>query len=637
MKKFIYFATALAMLAGCTNDEFIGDPVLGEANGQQTISFGFEVPTATRASGSDAADALGKRFIVYGEKSETQEENSAIAAGVAPGTGNYVFPNYQVNYVANSAYTSTSNTKGWEYVGYGHSKQHHDNIKTKNGSAAAVAASDAFQTIKYWDYNASNYVFTAVSADSTDVNAGKVVITKNLTGTTVFDKGYTIDVTDEADLTKLFFADRVLVEQSNGKDRTAPNAYGGNVTFTFRNAISKVRVGMYETIPGYSVKVTQFYYVDDDDPTFGTMTSENTTNFVANVPNMSPASGKTSVAGTFTVKYYEKNTANDAAGITNHPTVSFTPTANTDSKNFISLGAGVYNTTLAETSATPTYDQTAGAYTTVFPQEGNDKSMKLKIDYQLSNSVTGETINITGKTAEVPAKYLQWKPNFKYTYLFKITDDDLYPITFDAVVIEAEDGQAEYITTVTEPSITTFGVNASTGKYVYGSNEYAGGSDIYATFMEGSEVKTPVLGTNVNVYYVTSSDASFKITEASVAESLAETSVGTKKIICANVNDDHSTYFTAVPAPVTTVPGEDGSTITIDALKLTGVKKQTLPASIKEDAYAVEYITYDGGTLLPADTPLNGYYSKSGNVYTELNSGTADGLTTYYKKVKVYI
>jgi hypothetical protein len=155
--------------------------------------------------------------------------------------------------------------------------------------------------------------------------------------------------------------------------------------------------------------------------------------------------------------------------------------------------------------------------------------MKLKVDYILRNATTGEFITVTGATAEVPKEYMMWKPNFKYTYFFKISDNTngstgtpgtdpagLYPITFDAAVVVAENGQAEYITTVSEPSITTFGVNSS-GKYVTDGSEYAANSDIYAAFMEGSTVQTPTLGSNVNIYTVTGS----AITEAAVAEAIA--------------------------------------------------------------------------------------------------------------------
>jgi hypothetical protein len=367
--------------------------------------------------------------------------------------------------------------------------------------------------------------------------------------------------------------------------------------------------------------------------------------------------------------------------------------------------------TLATTAASPTYDN-SGTFTTVFPQESNDKNLKLKMDYQLVNAITGETINVNGATAEIPAEYLQWKPNFKYTYLFKINDNTngstgggvvgLYPITFDAVEIVAEDGTAEYITTVSEPSITTFGVNSSTGKYITGGSEYAASSNIYATIMDGSSVKDFTLGGSsdgsVNVYHVTTADAAkFPITEASVAEAIAEnksnamnvdiytfdgSSTYTKvddastldasttyykadseskapgavgyvqttavadvdyvivKIKYTNINTETSPYFTSEPGEVTTVPGEDGIDITgTHALKLTGVTATTATT-----AYAIEYIrdeafTNDGGkTYSFADEAA---FTAAGTLYKDAactqvayyTDYTAAPTATYYKKI----
>lgn len=599
MKKYVLFATALIALASCTNDDFVGDNAKGDAAGFAPISFAFDVPTATRAAGAEAATKLNNQFIVWGEKNETKD---------APATGNLVFPDYKVTYTANSAYTTTSNTKDWEYVGLSWTSAEAANIKE-----GGTAVTDNVQTIKYWDYAAADYTFTAVSAKPADIAAGYVTINKLTSGTTVYDKGYEVDVTAAADLSSLYFADRVNITQSNDKDRTATNQYGGNVTFTFRNGQSQVRVGMYETIPGYDVKVTSFYYVDNAAPTFATMTSTSTTNFVANVPNTA-----TGVAGKFTVKY------NDAtvASTENHPTISFTPTAAASTKTYITLGDQIAAATkLGETSTTATFDKSAGAFTTVFPQEGNDKNLKLKIDYQLTNTVTGEIINITGKTAEVPYQYLQWKPNFKYTYLFKINDNDLYPITFDAVVIEAENGEVEYITTVSEPSITTFGVKSNL--YVYGGSEYAAGSDIYATIEDASSVVDPTLGTNVNLYKGVTAGA----TEASLAEAIAEVSAKT-----------HSVAFTldnSIGTKVTSVPTENGSTTAINAVKMTGLAAGT---------YAVEYVktarTYkfvevpiaDATEFTAAKAALNLYEDNTGTTAVG-DSDTYDAAKHYYKQV----
>ena len=624
--KIFYAALALVLFAGCSDNDYVGDKSLLENNGGGgAISFGFDVPTPTRASGSAAATALGNQFIVYGEKSETDD-------GAAPASGNLVFPDYKVAWTDNSAYTTTSNTKGWEYVGLSWTAAEAENI-----TEATTAVTTNVQTIKYWDYAATSYTFTAVSAKPADISAGKVKINKLTSGTAVYDKGYEVTVTDEADLASLYFADRVNIAQSNDKDRTATNKYGGNVTFTFRNAISQIRVAMYETIPGYDVKVTKFYYVDNANPTFPTMLTENTTNFVANVPNVSPASGKTSVAGTFTVKYYD----NTVASIENHPTISFAPTTATDSKNYITLGDQIIAATkLGETATAPTYDKTASAFTTVFPQETNAKNLKLKIDYQLKNTVTGETINITGKTAEVPAQYLQWKPNFKYTYLFKITDDELYPITFDAVTIEAENGTAEYITTVSEPSITTY----AKGSAVTVNGDYKAGEKIYAVVEDGSSLAT-LSATNMKLYTVTTTDpTNFPITESSVAEAIAEyPTLNAAEQTAAKIKFTASSFNYGK-----TVVAEDGSTVEMDATNnvvadFTGAAITTPSAA--PQYYAIEYVktpaTYgnDGGKTYATSEA----FTAAGTLYKEAACTNVADATyysehtgdTYYKKTHV--
>lgn len=682
VKNKLFLATAIIALAACSDNTYMGENEGGVGPDNMPISFGFDVPSATRASGAAAATALGNHFIVYGEKSETSDGAAPVTDGST--SHQLVFKNYVVKYTGNSAYTTTSNTKDWEYVGL-----------TQSYGTNVVPQAGETQTIKYWDYSASNYVFTAVSAVESEITSGAVTVTKNTNktdGNKIYDKGYTVALTAGATATKLFFSDRQEITQGIGTNRDAVNAYGGNVTLTFRNATSQIRVGMYEDIPGYAVKIKKFYYQNAASPEFASMSTEVTSNFTANVPNLATGS-----AATLTVTYYNEGTRK------NQPKISVSGSA----ANYITLtGSGLAaDVTLATTAASPTYDN-SGTFTTVFPQESNDKNLKLKMDYQLVNSTTGETINVNGATAEIPAEYLQWKPNFKYTYLFKINDNTngstgggvvgLYPITFDAVEIVAEDGKAEYITTVSEPSITTFGVSA--GKYVTSGSEYTAGSDIYATIMDGSSVADFTLSTDVNVYHVTTADASnFKITEASVAEAIAGNknnamnvdiytydgsstytkvddaatlAVGTTyykadsesrapgaggyvqtaavadvdyvivKIKYTNINTATSPYFTSEPVEVTTVPGEDGIDITgTHALKLTGVVATTATT-----AYAIEYIrdeafTNDGGKVYSfADEAA---FIAAGTLYKDAactqvaystDYAAAPG-ATYYKKI----
>jgi len=652
MKKNYLLAVALAIMtmASCSDNDFVGDQRTLNAESEGAINFGFDVPAVTRASGATAATALSNQFVVYGEKSET-------ADGAAAADGKLVFKNYLVKWTDNSAYTTTSNTKNWEYVGISATSAENTNISPNSGTDA--------QTIKYWDYSATNYVYTAVSALPTDIQNGRVKIEKitdasSTASNKVFNKGYIIkfDKTGDAapytyaSFADLYFSDRQVISQGTGTDRTATNAYGGNVTLTFRNALSQVRVGIYETISGYSISDIHFFVTSNTEAKV-----DETDAFGAICPNI-----KTS---TYTEAL--KVTYEPSGNALNRPIVTPVTKANTETAVTptadLILGTNTSLVTteapLGTTNTSPTWDTSGGTFTSVFPQAGNTTNLKLKCNYTLYNSVTGEKINVNGATAEIPAIYLKWKPNYKYTYLFKISNNTngstggsvvgLYPITFDAVEIVTEDGQAEYITTVSEPSITTFGVNSSTGKYVHGGSEYAAGSDIYATIMDGSSVKDFTLGSDVNVYKVTTTDATnFPITEAAVAESLAEI-VGSKKITCTNENANASSCFTAVPAEVTTVPGEDGVDITgTHALKLTGAVATTTTT-----AYAIEYIktaaTYytAGSTFTLADeTAFNTEVSTNGKIYTDAagtieltwsvyNASDDSKAATYYRRTAV--
>lgn len=631
MKTKYFFLAAIAgmTLVSCSNDEYIGDnsPTLGEGNG--AIGFSMNVPNATRAdtynNHETSAAKLGNQFIVWGEKSEPGDG----AAGTA------VFTNYQVNYTASTAYTTTSNTLDWEYVGYTHSSEYQASISPKLTAA---------QTIKYWDYSATNYTFTAVSAQQSDITAGNVKITKKTTDDSgdddVYGKGYSVTINKDADLTKLYFADRVPVAQGTGVDRHAVNAYGGNVTLTFRNAQSQIRVGMYETISGYSVKIKKFYYKEASAPAnFAAMDAYSTTNFAANVPNIKQPTDASTL--TFNVTYQKSGT------LLNQPIVSPTGSANP----YLTLGTNVIDATTLGTSAyNATFDE-GGAYTAttnytpVFPQEGNTTNLKLKIDYTLTSlDGSGETIDINGATAEIPAQFLTWKPNYKYTYLFKISENTngssgggvvgLYPITFDAVQVVDGDGLAEYITTVSEPSITTFGVKG--GKYttVGSTYDYPAATDVYAVVEDNSGLAT-LSGTETKIYEVSTSDATnFPITEASVAEALIEGPTLTK----AQADLAKITYV-AGPALTfqNTVPAEDGTTIELDATLNKAAKFTTVTGKKYAIVYEKTAATYSvsAAQTFADETAFN----NAGTLYTT-SACTAvatwvDSSTEYYKRTAV--
>ena len=165
----------------------------------------------------------------------------------------------------------------------------------------------------------------------------------------------------------------------------------------------------------------------------------------------------------------------------------------------------------------------------------------------------------------------------------------LYPITFDAVSITDENGKAEYITTVSEPSITTFGVK--NGKYTTGKDEYETGTDIYATIVQNHAVVDPT--GKFKVYTVTDG-----ATEAQVAEAIAE------KAIRSVTPTTTCTEYTTNVTVVTSVPGEDGVNKTV-----TGAIKMQSPAAA---TYAVGYKASAGSATATTDDTYDAsktYYS----------------------------
>jgi hypothetical protein len=121
-------------------------------------------------------------------------------------------------------------------------------------------------------------------------------------------------------------------------------------------------------------------------------------------------------------------------------------------------GGSVY---LGVLSSAPTYAGNAaspGYYTNILPYPENNTPITINVDYTLvSLDKSGQEINITNATAVVPSQFCQWKSNYSYTYLFKITDSELNPISFEAVgeIDNTTNNEQGTITTVDDYSITT--------------------------------------------------------------------------------------------------------------------------------------------------------------------------------------
>ncbi len=528
-KYFIFAASALVALASCSNDEYIGDNNgLTAEQGDGSIQFSSNLPNATRAGefiGADAATKLGGMFVVEGTKGTEQEQSPSTTV---------VFDNYLVGYTANTAGTTESNTQNWEYVG----KQTGIDGKLSSTTWTALHPSGAqVQTVKYWDYSVDQYDFIAWSTGGLEavtdaaVSGSKVKVTRINTGTALSSTSapgaFTLTAASAADLMKCYYTDINTVLKAN---------YGQPVTLTFKNMAAKVRVALYETVPGYSVKDVQFYTAEASNvakPEDLAYNKSTTATLFTLGDDKLPQSGSVLVyyphigtddrgtAGPPAVaQAADYNKASiivdpDASTVTTQEfgtlTANYTGRETTyEVDDNIYLGRDVTHATYAGPAAN-------NYYTAVIPNT-TGMPLTLRVNYTLvSTDGSNEPIKVYGAKAVVPATYTKWQPNYAYTYIFKISDNSngwtstdatndpagLFPITFDAVVTNFVDANAEQttITTVATPSITTYqqGHNHA-NKDEYSKTQTAGAStdkkDLYVQVMDNSTA-TPTLKTDL--------------------------------------------------------------------------------------------------------------------------------------------
>ena len=640
MKKYLLIATALVALASCSDDTFVGENS-PNTNGNYggAITFNSGAKAITR---SDAHTELNNQFIVGGFK------------GNGTSTMTEVFDNYIVNWTTNTAYSTESNTANWEYVG----------INAEAPSAVATHENKG-QTIKYWDYAAAQYDFAAYSVKNStritsgDVTSGNILVTeidKVMDGSTYKGLSYTLKGAKD-DLANCYISDMVTAYYEGATLAPVQPIYQDKVTLNFRSLAAKIRVGIYETIPGYSVKNVFFY----QDPS----TTAINANISANTSATLLGTDAFKAGGKYTVTFPTIGSGNINSADYNKAHVAYS--AETYAENdLLQLGALTYgakernertggNIYLNRSSAVPSWAN-SGNYTTVLPNE-TGSGLELRVNYTLE-PIDGaeETITVHGATAFIPAAYAQWKPNYAYTYIFKISDNTngwtstvsndpkgLYPITFDAVVADTQDGN-ETITTVSTPSITTY----QKGSNVTTNNEYSTGKDIYLVVDNEGSVQTLTVGTigvtnstaNAWLYEATVETGAVQdITEMSVDNAIANGvyDATNKKYTVHDANGKDLVVTTKDVATLTSIEqilatdSPTGVAITVNGAKFTPVA----PASGTKYyvfQYQVTAPTFDSGTKLDADTSLKGYYTESSGTYTRCDdNATADGSSTYYK------
>lgn len=494
MKKYLIFAASALALASCSSDDFLEENPGNVQNATTAIKFDGNAGKISRTSNTgSAADMLGNEFKIYGVKS-----------GAETGSGyTTVFQNYLLWYDNENQNTTTTNKSGWEYVG----------TAGTHGSATL----NSNQTIKFWDYASADYRFVA-GAPSTAFNftpgTNNTLESATITGLSGHITANTESGTDpKTEPNPVYVAKPVVVSSDN---------YKQPVTFTFVRHQTKVRVGIYETIPGYKISSIRFYPYEENSDAFSSTSSQN---IILTTTTTGYFKGGSSVSGKINYDWSEPKY-----------TFEYETTGLIQKKNWYGgkFANGVPATVSTEADIENLYgtdaDMESNGYFTVLPTPSTTeaKPILIKCDYTLtSDDDSGETIHVKGATAAIPAAFSKWDVNTRYTYIFKISQNTngttgdpsdpnpevgLYPITFDAVVTDMTDKTHGTITTVTTPSITTYQAGSVTDNGI----EYKSGTAIDVTVTDANGNVQPLTagGTavgSVKVYKFT--DA---ITEAEI-------------------------------------------------------------------------------------------------------------------------
>ena len=474
MKKYLIFAASALALASCSSDDFLGENPGTAQNATTAINFGGEAGKITRANTSNTAptDAgkLAGQFKVFGVKKtgDTQFHN--------------VFNNYSVWDVADKK--TTSNTSGWEYVG----AKNASNL----GTGKITLTKD--QTIKYWDYSASEYHFVAGSPID-KFKPDPYIMNKEITHATISGlAGHItkndIDGTGTAlETYPVYVAKPKIVTKDNYKEA---------VKFEFVRQQAMVRVGVYETIPGYSITDIHFYEykTDGTGTTFNPSTSNNV---ILTSATADYFVGGSDVKGTIN---YDWTKANPSY------TYTYDDTGLKKSQNWYAGKLATLATESTESNVGILYgtdqDMSDAGYFTVLPTPSakDPQPIVIKCDYTLTSEDIQEKIKVTGATAAIPKAYSKWDVNTRYTYLFRISqntngttgtpgvnEEGLFPITFDTYVAETTDKTQGTTTIVKTPSITTYQEGSVTDNGI--------------EYKTGKEIKVTVTDANGNVQTLT--------------------------------------------------------------------------------------------------------------------------------------
>ena len=375
----------LILLTGCSHDTADDN---GLSQGETPITFSASLPEDEEVTRADQPlrDET-HTFHVWGYKNDGYEGGTYTSY-------QQVFPGYQVDWTANTAHTTTTNTHNWEYVGIGSDPEE--------------------QTIKYWDWAALAYRFFGATnwggEDNGTYEANKTYGPHETYGTHEPHEPYetyetyTLSASVDADnvdaapyFSELWF--------STGNPVDYPDKqFGQPVKLRFVKPFARVRF--------------LFTFAEDLHSTRADMAH---IRFLPNTPQTIARAGIVSVA------YPLKGTATEARWSTSNTT-----------------GISAFTIDWYEDPGTPASDTDPETY----PNSPCHWYTVLPADVQGDYAVEMSLVTSEIRRAVVPAQYMRWQAGYQYTYQFKVTTGG--GIVFDRIQIginewtEAQGGNKQH-------------------------------------------------------------------------------------------------------------------------------------------------------------------------------------------------
>lgn len=414
MKKFVYLAVGVALMASCSSDFDLSEGG-GNAGGSDVIGFQMRTGNTSRAT-TGLQSAGHYNFGVFGYK-----KNDKV---------NPIMGNYLVGYLDAKGYQPrTGSTVGdqpgvadgtsyWMYEKMGYGQFNGTYAGETVNPNTPYASNNEGQYLRYWDKSADHTCFYAYAPYVNTGATGKTVTYVDGTPKGSSDDTYVLTIPNGT--IKHGFDDPSTYEFMYASAKVLVGDYGHDVSLKFNRLNAKVNIKFWEDIEGYSVRLI------DLTPAYG----------VAATPSIKE-DGQGSY-GYKLGKIYTKNGVKiqfnaDAefqnlkqyAGETTSDPLNFkTPTASLIGENrvmatpspstYYAIPKGSGANVLADGELN--YSASGSAPATELAQTG----LTFHVSYELI-STTGEKITVTDATVHVPKDYCNWEANKHYTYIFRIT------------------------------------------------------------------------------------------------------------------------------------------------------------------------------------------------------------------------